>query len=1156
MRTLITVLAISTCVYAQEFRASISGTVTDPSGAPVAGARVVVTSVERNTPQETQTNEAGRYIVQFLLPGQYTISVEREGFKKGVREGIRLSSADRAGIDIGLEVGGVADSVTVTADAPLLDTETASRSALIEKQYVDNIPTSGRNLYQLHYTQPGMIKNSSYYGDFELYATGNINGVMINGGRIGQNETLLDGLPNTRADSGVTSGVALNAVEEVTVVKNAYDAQYGRFGGGITSITIRSGTNQPHGQLFYFVENDKFYATPWVSNALGLKKTPFKQNTFGFTVDGPVVIPKVFDGRNKLFFMLSLEALRERNPQLQEATLPTSEQLQGDFSKLTDNSGRPITIYDPSTTALQPNGSYTRQAFAGNRIPASRINPVSAKVASYYPQPNRAPLGLDGRSNYVVVNPAKNEYDGWLGKMDFRPSDRHNISWRYGQIPWSNFAQVLWGTNPAEPSGEAPSTRVSRTWGADWTYTINPTMVFNLRGGLARYEGFSGNIYAADFDPRTLGFPSQLVSQFTANQFPRFNIGSYAPLGATRVTQYEAWDTYSLQPSLSWIRGRHSLKFGTEYRIYNSNRLQPGAASGNYTFDRRWTQANPAQADALSGNDFASFLLGNPVSGLVDRNIDPAYRNDYWVLYVQDDWKIRRNVTLNLGLRWDYEGPRVERYDRMIYGFAFNQPSPIDAQVQELTLNGGLLFSDANNRQAFQPDRNNFQPRVGVAWQVTPKWVIRGGYGLSFLANAANGPDTGYSRPTSLIATTDNNITPAVTLSDPFPASFFPTGLLQPVGSSQGLATNLGQAVSAQYRDRQTSYSHQYSFGVQRELPWGMRVDASYVGNVTSLLPVNLNLNFIPQDQLLSMPLAQRNAYFSAQVPNPMRGLLPGSAINGATVPRQQLLYAYPHFSQVTIQGVPVGSQRYDALQVKAERRFRDGLSLTFSYTYSKTLEEVAPLNAQDVNNSDLLKTATERRLSEYDVAQVFGALMVWELPVGRGRKFGSGMNRWLDGFIGGWRLSVQHLIRTGHPFAFPNAAPLEPRSAEFSNQQRDDLARTKGREQFDPVFDTWFDTSLFPRTARNTFDLQTFPTRFPDVRSKHMNGGEVSIQKDFRLTERVRFQIRADAQNAYNYPWFSRIGSVAVTASNFGLLNPSPNSESREIILAAKILF
>ena len=1157
MRIALALFVFAAGTLAQEFRASISGTVTDPSGSPIPAARVTVTSVERNTSQGVETNEAGRYSVQFLLPGQYTVSVEKQGFKRAVREGIAVSSSDRAGIDIALELGALAESVTVTAEAPMLQTETATRASLVEKQYIDNIPTSGRNLYQLQYVQPGVLKNSNYWGDFELYATGNMNGVMINGGRSGQNETLLDGLPNTRPDSGVTSGVALNAVEEVTIVSNAYDAQYGRFGGGVTSITVRSGTNSLHGQLFHFIENEKLYANPWAANALGLGRTPFKQNTFGFTVDGPVVIPKVVDARNKLFFMLSLEALRERNPGLQEATLPTAAQLQGDFSGLTDNQGRPVVIYDPATTTLRSDGTYVREPFAGNRIPSDRINPIAAKVASFYPEPNRPPIGRDGRSNYVRVTPAKNSYDSWLGKMDWRVTSNNNISWRYGQTPWSNFAQVLWGTNAAEPSGEAPSTRVSRTWGADWTSTLSPTMVFNLRAGLARYEGFSGNIYAQDYDPRQLGFPDSLVSQFTAIQFPRFNLGTYAPLGATRVVNYETHDTYSVQPNLSWIRGRHTMRYGAEFRLYNQNRLQPGAASGNFTFDKRWTQADPLRGDALSGNEFASFLLGVPSSGFVDRNIDPAYQNPYYVLYVQDDWKLRPNLTLNLGLRWDYEGPRKERFDRMISGFDLATANPLASQVQGLNLRGGLQFAGAGgqDRLAFRPDRDNIQPRIGIAWQFASKWVMRAGYGLTYLANAANGPDTGFSRPTTLVATTDN-VTPAVTLTDPFPRSLFPSGLLQPVGNSQGLATNLGQNVSAQYRDFKTALSHQYSFGLQRELPWNFLLDVSYVGNITRNLPVNLPLNFIPAETLNGVPVDQRAAFFNAQVPNPMRGLLPGTGLNGATIPRSQTLAAYPHFNQVTTTNVPIGSQRYDSMQLKAQRRFQAGLAMQVAYTLSKTLEEVSALNPQDVTVDNLLNTRLERRLVEFDSPHTLAVVASYELPWGRGRRFGASMNRVLDGFIGGWNVNVQHVVRSGSPVAFPTAAPLEARSAKFTHEQRDALAKTKGREQFDPVFDVFFDTSLFPNRRPPAFTLVNFPTRFPDVRYKALNVGEVSVSKNFRLTERVTFQLRADAQNAYNYPWFSRMQSVDVTNSQFGILNPSPRTEAREIILAAKIVF
>jgi outer membrane receptor protein involved in Fe transport len=1105
------------------------------------------------------TNEAGRYLVQFLLPGRYTVAAEKIGFKRFLREGITLAGSDRVALDIRLELGAVAESITVTGEAPQLQTESAARSALVENRTIENIPTSGRNLYQLHYSQPGVIKNSSYWGDFELYAFGNINGVIIGGGRPGENETLIDGVSNTRGDRGVAFAPSLNSVQEFSIQTNTYDAQFGRLGGGVTSITLKSGSNSLHGELFHFLENEKLYATSWANNALGTRKSPFRQNVFGFTATGPYYLPKLLDGRNRLFFMMSLEGLRERNPQLQARTLPSAEQLQGDFSGLTDNQGRRVSIYDPASVQLQPNGSYTRTVFPGNRIPQARLNPVAVKVASYYPKPNRPGIDQANNLNYAQVNPAKNGYDQWLGKTDIRVSDRSNVSFRYGQTPWTNFAQVIWGDNPAEPSGEAPSTRISRNWGADWTYTLTPRLVFNLRGGLARYEGFGGNIYGRGFDPRQLGFPDSLVQQFTTLQFPRFNLGNYSELGATRATSYETHDTYSVQPNLSWIRGRHNLKYGAEYRLYNRNQLQPGAAAGTYTFDRRWTQADPQRADALSGNEFASFLLGHPSSGSVDRNIDPAWQNSYYALFMQDDWKLTPKLTLNLGLRWDYEGPRRERFNRMIRGFDFNAASPIASQVSGLTLRGGIVFAGSSGaeREAFLRDYNNFQPRVGVAWQFRPKWVLRGGYGLAYLGQAGNGPNTGFSRPTSLIASTDNFINPAVTLSDPYPARLFPSGLLQPIGSSQGLATNLGLGISAQYLDRPLPYSHQFSLGVQRELPLGFLLDASYVGNLTRKLPVGLGLNFIPGAELTRLPVDQRASYFNALVPNPMAGrLTAGSRFNGATIPRAQLLVAYPHFDGVSISDVPIGRQRADAFQLKATRRFSQGVLVQVSYTNSKILEAVSPLNPQDVHPGNLLDTPLEKRLLEFDAPQLLAVLVSHELPFGRGKRYAAGASRVLNGFIGGWNINLQYVMRSGPVFAFPNAAPLAARSAKFTHSQRDELARTKGRSEFDPSFDVFFDTSLFPRQAQAPFTLRDFPTRFADVRSKALNVWEISVFKEFAFRERIRWQIRADAQNAFNYPWFSRLQSSAVTDSRFGFLRLGPNSESREFVLSMKVLF
>src|SRR5580704_19193212 len=365
---------------AQEFRATISGQVTDSLGATVAGAEVVVTSVERNTPSRALSNAAGRYVLEFLPPGHYSLTAEKPGFKKVLRGGLRLEAADHLSLDLTLQVGDVSQSVTVTGETPLLETETASRSGTIENRVLENVPTNGRNLFSMQYTLPGVIKQSTYWGSMELWAYSDVNAVSINGGRSGENETLLDGLSDTNGNRSVSIIPALSATQEVAVQSNIYDAQFGRFGGGVTSIAVKSGTNLPHGEVYEFLKNIKLDATEWVLNAAGTPRTRFQNNTFGFETDGPVYIPKIVDGRNRIFYMFSYEGSREHLQSSAIRTLPTTPQLQGDFSQLFNSAGQLVTIYDPTSTKQQADGTYTRTPFPGNRIPSEQINPIAAKL--------------------------------------------------------------------------------------------------------------------------------------------------------------------------------------------------------------------------------------------------------------------------------------------------------------------------------------------------------------------------------------------------------------------------------------------------------------------------------------------------------------------------------------------------------------------------------------------------------------------------------------------------------------------------------------------------------------------------------------------------------------------------------------------------------
>jgi len=1150
----------------QEFRATIAGEVSDSSGAAVAGAKVVAASVERKTLRHFTTNSAGRYHIEFLLPGSYSITVEKAGFKRFVRDGVSLLAADNVSIDLRLEVGATSETVIVSAAVPLLQTESATRRAVVENRILENVPSGGRNLYALQYDEPGVVKASAYWGSMELYAFGNVNAVTIGGGKVGENETVLDGVTNTKSDRGVAFVPSINATQDFTVQTNSYDAQFGRVGGGVTLINLKSGTNEVHGQLFEFLKNEKLRANDWVDNKNGVSKTAFKNNTFGFELDGPFYIPKLFDGRNKAFFMFSFEGLRQHEQGGQRRTLPLPEQARGDFSRLRNGAGGLVTIYDPLSTKLAADGrTYERTPFAGNILPADRINPVARRVASFYPSPNLPGDGPASLNNYQKILPETNRYNHWLGKVDYLLTEKSRLSFRYGQTPWLNYSSLVWGDNPAEPSNQYPSSRVSRHAGADWTYTVTPSVVLNLRGGLARYEAGFGNSFGANYDPRQLGFPDSLVSQFSAIGFPRFNIGSYSEIGSTGVFSYSASDVWSLQPNVSWIRGRHSVRFGSEFRRYNDNTRNPALASGLYNFDPVWTQGNPQRSDSSSGNEFASFLLGFPASGYVDRNIDPAYRSNYAALFVQDDFKISPRLTLNLGLRWDYESPRMERYNRMLRGFAFDQASPIAGAAKASAaaincpacaagLRGGLLYAGTSgaSRYAFDPHKRNFQPRVGVAYRLTSKLVLRGGYGLSYLGQSASGLAVGFSRQTPLVATLDNGLTPAMSLSNPFPASIYPRGLLQPIGSSQGLSTNLGQNVTFQYLDRPLPYSQQYSAGFQYELPGGWLVDASYAGNITRRLPVTLGLNFIPSDTLNSIPVEQRQAYFNQQIANPLAGLLPNSGINGATVARQQLLFAYPQYGAGTqMTDVPIGRQRYDSAQMKLTRRFSRGLAMTVAYTVSKTLEQVSLLNTQDVDVNNPLQSRLEKRLTQFDVPQQLSVIGSYDIPL-RSR------DRWVNGFIGGWTFSGVFMSHSGFPLPFPNAAPLAARSAKLSDSERDARARAAGRTQFDPSEDVWFDTSLFPRAAQAPFTLRTFATRFPDVRSKPLNVADLSLYKEFHVKEKLRWQVRFDAHNAANFPWFGVLDTNGnnVTRPQFGHLRADIGNETRVIVAVMKLVF
>ncbi len=1087
----------------------------------VAGAVVSAVNLATNVRSETRSNHAGSFALLYLPTGEYELTVEADGFRRLVRKNLSLGSEDHIALQLELALGELRDSITVSASSTALDTATASRGAAVTTREIENLPNNGRNVYQLVWAAPGVIKASTYWGSMENFAVGNASSAMINGGIEGENETLLDGVTNTQPNRDVNYQPPLESVEEVETLTSVYDASYGRFGGGVIALTTKSGSNSFHGTLHETNKTASLAANPWVLNSLGEQKPHFVNNTFGATLSGPIV-------KSRLFFMGSYEGLRQRASDDDSTFVAPAALREGDFSD------HPRTLYDPLTTRKQGGGEI-RDPFADNRIPQSRLDPIALAALAYTPLPNLPGRGFPN-DNYALFAAEKVDYDQTLFKVDYNFSAADRVYFSYGKLYFTEHDANLFGADsPADPNRKNPLTRNYERWVADWTRTLGPATTFNLRAGLGRAVETRGNPTARGFDPRELGFSNDLVSRFGFLQFPLFDFqGAYTQIGSQQVLIRDAADSWSYQANLHRSAGRHLLNAGAEFRIYNENSRNPGFASGRYVFTRRFTQADPQRGDSVSGDELAGFLLGYPWTGSVDRNIDPAFQGRYSTLFLQDDWSLHPRLTLNLGVRWDYERPYAERYNRMLAGFAFDQPSPIDAAVPELDLRGGLLFADGGDdlRLASNPDRNNIQPRIGVAWRPGENWVLRGGYGLYFLGSTGGQPTTGFSASTPLVSTVDAGRTPRVGL-----ANAFPEGLLEPIGSSLGLASRLGQGLSFQDRNRVSPYSHQYSLSLQRALPGDFGLEVGYSGNEIRRYPVSVNLNAPPAD-LLDRP----NSYFNELVPNPMEGLIPNNASrNRAEIARGDLLRPYPQYGSLRMSGVSIGRNSYHSLQSRLTRAYSSGLTLNISYTISKTLEQLSFLNDQDYRFNEPDSSRLEKRLAEFDVPQKFASLTTYELPFGKGKAFGAQHGGAIGALISGWRLHSQLTIQSGFPIEFPNAAALEARSARLPNSQ--------------VTLQRAFDTSLFPRIP---FDgqLRDFPTRFPDVRLRPLQNLDLGVAKHTRLSERLGLEIRAEFLNATNHPWFSSLHSrgADVTREQFGWYEQEEQNQNRQIALVAKL--
>ncbi|MBL8188816.1 MAG: TonB-dependent receptor [Acidobacteria bacterium] len=1198
--TVLWLCLLSALAVAQEFRATVTGRVLDQNKAAVPNATVTVRNQATNEAVTATTSSEGNYSIPFLRPGIYTITVEAPGFKKFVRDKQELQVSQTATIDVNLEVGATSETVTITAEVALLEETKADRGNVIENRRIVELPLNARNPFMLATLTPGITYNGPaiYQRPFD---NGAIADWSINGGLNRSNEFLLDGAPNNSIQGGnnIAYVPPVDAVGEFKIITNSYDAQYGRTAGGVVNVSIKSGGNQFHGSLYEFYRRNWLDSNYLFSNFRNLPAGRFRRadgtlekaehflDQYGGVIEGPVRLPKAlfrklgYDGRDKTFFLFNYEGYREGTPNPQVITVPTEAFRNGDFSQYKNAAGQLITIYDPAT-GRDVNGAWVRDPFPNNIIPANRINPIAAKLLALYPKPNTVTPGGDPwRNNYAdIPNIANDKFKNWIFKIDQNISEKDKVFFRYG---YNNRAEIRWTngitTGPAQ-DGQLPLNRVNYTGVADWVHTFSGTTVFNVRVSGNRYIEEARFQDGLGYDASQLGFPTGLVSQLPIKMFPRFEISDNVQLGRGSFSR-EVTNVYSIQPNISMVKGAHSMRFGLDLRLQQYARQAAGNAGLRLTFGRTFTQRTFNSGDALSGSGIADLLLGAPNGGNIDNNVFPIYMAKYYAPWFQDDWKVTRKLTLNLGLRYDANLPGVERYNRLNYDFNTTTVNPSNARIDRTRLIngtqilGGLGFVQ-DGQAAVKSDYNNIQFRLGFAYNLIEKTVLRGGYGRYFVnpVGAPGYPTNGFSIQTPFVASADSNRTPiANSLNNPFP-----NGVLRPAGSSLGLETFLGLGFSYSNPDFRVPYVDNYSLGIQRQLPWNIAAEVSYVGSRTYDAQSQFNgineptLEF--RNRCDATKSGNRNIC-DELLPNPFRGVAgySGARFNNASLSRYELMRPFPQFGGITALELNEGKVWYNSMQLLVNKRMSRGLSVSGTYTFSKTIEEAIQQPGQQDNTASYIDDVARiknRSLAFSDRPHRFTISGVWELPFGKGKQFMGNANRFLDLFVGGWQAAGAYIFNSGRPWQLPgNVDIVDPdyykvdrkrfvNGAEWIQGVRPCVAQyirnsdgTLQRNAQGQLATQWVvnpgNTCTAPSfIIREPYTTRVTPIRDFNVRRPSFEQLDINFSKTFRITEKMRFQFRAEAYNLFNTPQYDeRAYNTNPQDQEFGSINKNNNRQS-----------
>jgi len=1143
--------------YAQSYQGGLRGSLHDNLGAALSKVTLLLINEATNLARTTVTNASGEYVFDRVDPGKYRLEASTNGFKKLGRSGVVIETQQQLILDLVMEVGNVAETVVITDEAPLIESANASVGQVISKQFLSDLPNTGRNPFSLAAISPNYIPAGNPTFNRQQDQSGSSQ-ISLAGGPVRGNNYLLDGVPIADIGNRAVIIPTFEAIQELKMQVNNYDAEAGRTGGGVFNVASRSGSNQLHGSLFGFLRPNPLQANNFFNNRNGIKRPSADYGLYGGSIGGPVYIPKIYNGKDKTFFWVAMEGYRMQSFLSETFTVPTDLERQGNFSQ-TKNGGQPVVIYDPLTTRTV-NGQLARDPFDGNIIPMNRQDPVGRALLQFFPKANR-PGDASGRNNYAATSTLDDRADQQTFKLDHNFASWYKASatyLRYGsREPVADYYQ-----NIANPGGSLLFRNVDAL-AVNNIFTLSNTTILSMRYG---YNTFDDNVdtISASFDPAQLGFAQSFVRDIAFKKFPAIGTGgaygspSQGALGSAAPNQ-RRWYSHNFLTGISKLLGRHSLKAGFDYRKLSLEFYNIGQASGSFTFTRGFTQGpNPNAATTAGGNELASMLLGAVASGNSQLVTPLSVHVNYFGGYAQDDFRLSQRLTLNFGLRYEYEQGLQERDNQITVGFDPAAAFPV--QPAGLSVRGGLIFAGVGGAptQQTRPQKNKFGPRIGFAYQYNEETTIRGGYGILWApAIFSLGPTVdgygalGFSAITNMVTSLDGGLTPANYLSNPFP-----NGLNRPSGSSLGLLTQVGQNVSFVDQNREAAYMQQYSLDIQRELPGNIALTVGYVGSRGTNLQLGgisnggVNINQLAPQFMSRIDLQTRGA-------NPFFGTAAGVGIlSSATVSQAQLLRPFPQFGDVIMLGTSGGNSFYHAMTIKAQKRLSKGFSVLTAYTFSKLLDNItgngnffAPDNTSSV--IDAYNRTRDYALSSVDTPHRFTLSGTYELPFGRGRMLLAGANGAVDRIIGGWQLNAIVTYQSGFPLSVTQQVN---NTNAFSLGQRPNIVLDVDPATSGSVsarIDGYLNPAAFSAAAANTFGNAP---RTIGVRSPSTRLFDLSVIKNTRIIEGFNAQFRLEAVNGFNTPIF-RAPNTQVGNPNFGRITSQANF-ARTVQLSVRLMW